>query len=134
MKFYTRRRVSPVITIVSLVDILTMVLMFFVYTTTFKTAQEQVKIVLPTVGSSGAATSESAPVILAVTKAGEVFLDNKPIELDALGDAVKNLATDNRALQMKADTDANFGRVMEVLDKLKLAGVANVSTLTQQKK
>ena len=36
MKFHTRRRVSPVITIVSLVDILTMVLMFFVYTTTFK--------------------------------------------------------------------------------------------------
>ncbi len=134
MKFYTRRRVSPVITIVSLVDILTMVLMFFVYTTTFKTAQEQVKIVLPTVGSSGTATAETAPVILAVTKAGEVFLDNKPIELDALGDAVKKLATDNRALQMKADTDANFGRVMEVLDKLKMAGVANVSTLTQQKK
>ena len=134
MKFYTRRRVSPVITIVSLVDILTMVLMFFVYTTTFKTAQEQVKIVLPTVGSSGTATAETAPVILAVTKAGEVFLDNKPIELDALGDAVKKLATDNRALQMKADTDANFGRVMEVLDKLKTAGVANVSTLTQQKK
>ncbi len=134
MKFYTRRRVSPVITIVSLVDILTMVLMFFVYTTTFKTAQEQVKIVLPTVGSSGAATSETAPVILAVTKAGEVFLDNKPIELGALGDAVKKLATDNRALQMKADTDANFGRVMEVLDQLKSAGVANVSTLTQQKK
>ena len=134
MKFYTRRRVSPVITIVSLVDILTMVLMFFVYTTTFKTAQEQVKIVLPTVGSSGTATAETAPVILAVTKEGGVFLDNQPIELDALGDAVRKLATDNRALQMKADTDANFGRVMEVLDKLKLAGVANVSTLTQQKK
>ena len=134
MKFYTRRRVSPVITIVSLVDILTMVLMFFVYTTTFKTAQEQVKIVLPEVKSSGESTSDVAPAILAVDPEGGVFLDNKPIALDALGDAVKQLETEKRPLQMKADTKANFGRVMEVLDTLKLAGVSNVSTLTQQKK
>lgn len=133
MKFYTRRRVSPVITIVSLVDILTMVLMFFVYTTTFKTQQEQVKIVLPTVGSSGTATTETSPVILAVTKAGEVFLDAKPIDTKDLGDAVKKLATGNRPLQMKADTEANFGKVMEVLDALKGAGVANISTMTQPK-
>lgn len=134
MKFYTRRRVSPVITIVSLVDILTMVLMFFVYTTTFKTQQEQVKIVLPTVGSSGEATAETSPVILAVDAKGDVFLDNKPIAVGDLGDAVKKLATDKRVLQMKADTEANFGKVMAVLDALKLAGVSNVSTLTQQKK
>lgn len=134
MKFYTRRRVSPVITIVSLVDILTMVLMFFVYTTTFKTAQEQVKIVLPEVKSGGEGTSETAPAILAVDPDGAVFLDNKPITLDALGEAVKKLASDKRPLQMKADTKANFGRVMEVLDTLKIAGVSNVSTLTQQKK
>ena len=134
MKFYTRRRVSPVITIVSLVDILPMVLMFFVYTTTFKTAQEQVKIVLPEVKSSGEATTDVAPAILAVDPDGGVFLDNKPIALDALGDAVKQLETDKRPLQMKADTKANFGRVMEVLDTLKVAGVSNVSTLTQQKK
>ncbi len=134
MKFYTRRRVSPVITIVSLVDILTMVLMFFVYTTTFKTAQEQVKIVLPDTKHGGEGTSDVAPVVLAVDPAGGVFLDNKPIELDALGEAVKKLAADKRPLQMKADTKANFGRVMEVLDTLKGAGVSNVSTLTQQKK
>ena len=134
MKFYTRRRVSPVITIVSLVDILTMVLMFFVYTTTFKTAQEQVKIVLPDTSHGGQATSDVAPVVLAVDPQGGVFLDNKPIELDALGDAIKKLAADNRPLQMKADTKANFGRVMEVLDTLNGAGVKNVSTLTQQKK
>ena len=134
MKFYTRRRVSPVITIVSLVDILTMVLMFFVYTTTFKTAQEQVKIVLPEVKSGEKGTADVTPVILKVDPAGGVFLDEKPVALDALGEAVKKVAADKRPLQMEADTKANFGRVMEVLDTLKLAGVSNVSTLTQQKK
>ena len=63
-----------------------------------------------------------------------MFLDDKPITLDALGEAVKKVQADNRPLEMKADTKANFGQVMAVLDVLKLAGVANVPTLTQEKK
>jgi biopolymer transport protein ExbD len=109
MKFYTRRRASPVITIVSLIDILTMVLIFFVFTTTFKTQQPQVEIVLPKAVSGVAATSETKPVILAITPKGEVFLDDKPIELDALGDAVKKIQASNGQLAMKADEAAPFG-------------------------
>ncbi len=134
MKFHTRRRVSPVITIVSLVDILTMVLMFFVYTTTFKTQQSQVVIDLPKVESHNNETAPATPAVLAINPNGDVFLDDKPLTLDALGDAVKKVQSDNRPLEMKADTKANFGQVMAVLDVLKVAGVANVPTLTQEKK
>ena len=134
MKFHTRRRVSPVITIVSLVDILTMVLMFFVYTTTFKTQQSQVVIDLPQVKSDGEKAAPTSPAILAINPGGDVFLDDKPVTLDALGEAVKKVQADNRPLEMKADTKANFGQVMAVLDVLKLSGVANVPTLTQEKK
>lgn len=134
MKFYQRRRVSPVITIVSLVDILTMVLMFFVYTTTFKTSQTQVQIVLPEVKSVGDKIAETVPAVLAIDPQGGVFLDDKPITLEALGDAAKKLQADNRTLQLKADTKANFGRVMEVMDALKIAGVPDISALMQEKK
>ena len=134
MKFHTRRRVSPVITIVSLVDILTMVLMFFVYTTTFKTNQSQVIIEVPKVSNGGEKPAEASPLVLAINPAGDVFLDDKPISLEALGDTVKKMQGDNRPLEMKADTAANFGKVMAVLDVLKGAGVENVSTLTQEKK
>ncbi len=134
MKFYTRRRASPVITIVSLIDILTMVLIFFVFTTTFKTQQPQVVIDLPEVKSGVAATSETQPVILAINPKGEVFLDDKPIELDALGEAVKKIQTENRQLAMKADEAAPFGKIMSVLDALKIAGVPNLPAFTKEKK
>lgn len=134
MKFHKRRRVSPVITIVSLVDILTMVLMFFVYATTFKKTESQVVIDLPKVQVHGDAEAKAAPAILAINPAGDVFLDDKPMKLDELGDAVKKVQADQRPLEMKADTKANFGQVMAVLDVLKLAGVANVPTLTQEQK
>jgi biopolymer transport protein ExbD len=134
MKFYTRRRASPVITIVSLIDILTMVLIFFVFTTTFKTQQPQVVIDLPEVKSGVAATSDTTPVILAINPKGEVFLDDKPIDLDALGDAVKKIQTENRQLAMKADEAAPFGKIMSVLDALKIAGVPNLPAFTKEKK
>jgi biopolymer transport protein ExbD len=134
MKFYTRRRASPVITIVSLIDILTMVLIFFVFTTTFKTQQPQVVIDLPSVKSGVAATSDAKPVILAINPKGEVFLDDKPVDVDALGDEVKKIQAANGQLAMKADEAAPFGKIMNVLDALKIAGVQNVPALTKEKK
>ena len=132
MTFYRRRRISPVITIVSLVDILTMVLMFFVYTTTFKTATPQVEIKLPTVTSPGQAASETKPAFLAINKAGDVFLDDKPINVDDLGSEVKKLRDQGRNLAMRADEEAPFGKIMRVLDALKTAGVQNIPALTRQ--
>ena len=131
MKFYTRRRVSPVITIVSLVDILTMVLMFFVYTTTFKTQQRQVDIVLPKVKSASDKQVAATPTILNITKAGELILGDKTIQLDELGPAVKKLEESNGTLALKADTEAPFGKIMNVLDELKIAGVENLPAFTQ---
>ena len=132
MTFYRRRRVSPVITIVSLVDILTMVLMFFVYPTTFKTAVPQVKIELPTVTSPGQASSDTKPAFLAINKAGDVFLDDKPSTGDDLGGAVKPRRDQGRNLAMRADEEAPFGKIMRVLDALKTAGVQNIPALTRQ--
>ena len=131
MKFYTRRRVSPVITIVSLVDILTMVLMFFVYATTFKTQQAQVEIVLPKVVNQNVKAVEKVPAILTISEKGDLFLDAKPITMDALGSAVKDLEGQSRSLALKADEKAPFGIIMQVLDSLKTAGVENLPAFTR---
>ncbi len=132
MKFYRRRRVSPVITIVSLVDILTMVLMFFVYTTTFKTATPTVQIKLPDVKSPNQTTSETKPAFLAINKEGEVFLDDKPMSVDDLVSAMKKLQGEGRNVAMRADKEAPFGKILTVLGALKEAGLKDIPALTQQ--
>ena len=131
MKFYSRRRVSPVITIVSLVDILTMVLMFFVYTTTFKTNQPQVVIELPKVVNGGETVAQANTTILSVSKEGTVYLDAKETSLADLGSAVKALQEKGQQFSMKADEKAPFGTIMTVLDTLKGAGVPNLPAFTR---
>ena len=59
MKFAVRKRRAPSIIIVSLVDILTILLIFFVVSTTFKKDQPEVQINLPESKTSSSNPAES---------------------------------------------------------------------------
>jgi biopolymer transport protein ExbD len=58
MKFAVRKRRAPSIIIVSLVDILTILLIFFVVSTTFKKDQPEVQINLPESKTSSSKPAE----------------------------------------------------------------------------
>jgi biopolymer transport protein ExbD len=91
MAFYKRKRSSPIIPIVSLVDILTVLLIFFIVTTTFKSQTPQVRIELP--DSKTAVTAPSAkarPTILTISPDGQCFVNAQPIALEKLGEAIKD--------------------------------------------
>jgi biopolymer transport protein ExbD len=131
MKFHRPRRTPPLITIVPLIDILTILLIFFIATTVFKSQQAQVVIELPSVKTAVAKANEAAPAILAINKEGEVFLEGEPLALSEVGAAYKKLEEAHRALALKADEKASYGRVLEVLDALRLAGAQNLPAFTK---
>jgi biopolymer transport protein ExbD len=135
MKFAHRKRRAPSIIIVSLVDILTILLIFFVVATTFKRDQPEVQINLPDSKTAAKTPSETEHVIVSVTKDDEVLLDGKAIEVNELQAAVHDLASSRRAsLALQADKKASFGVIIQVMDALKLAGVKNLPAFTQGEK
>ena len=122
------------INIVSLIDILAILLIFFIVTTTFRTRQTQIKIDLPesTTAEQIAASSE-VPVLLQVKSEEEILLGDKPVALDALATELRALrtATPELPIAMQADKAAPFGVIVRVLDALKLAGVKNIPAFTE---
>lgn len=134
MRFYARKKRTPAITIVSLIDILAILLIFFIVTTTFKRRQPQVLIELPESKTAEKAPSETEPLILAISADEKIFLDEKPVEIAELAAALRRYQTDapKRQLAMQADKGAPFGRVIEVLDAMKEAGIRNLPTLTKE--
>jgi biopolymer transport protein ExbD len=135
MKFSVRKKRAPSIIIVSLVDILVILLIFFVVSTTFKTDQPEVQINLPESKTAQAAPSELEHAVLSVSEDDEVKLDGKPVEIDALEQAVRDLPpTRKSSLAMQADKKASFGTIIKVMDALKLAGVKNIPTATKPEK
>jgi biopolymer transport protein ExbD len=134
MKFAVRKRRAPTIIIVSLVDILTILLIFFVVSTTFKRDQPQVDINLPESKTSTSKPAELEHAILSVDASDAVKLDGKAIAIDQLQQAIDDLPAERKStLVLKADEKASFGIIVKVMDALKLAGVKNLPAFTQSK-
>jgi biopolymer transport protein ExbD len=132
MKFAVRKRRAPSIIIVSLVDILTILLIFFVVSTTFKKDQPEVQINLPESKTSTTKPAELEHAIVSVDANDGLQLDGKTIAVEELQEAVTNLSpTRKSSLVLKADQKASFGIIIKVMDALKLAGVKNLPAFTQ---
>ena len=135
MKIAVRKRRAPSIIIVSLVDILTILLIFFVVSTTFKRDQPEVQINLPDSKTSTKSSSEQEHAVVSVNENDEVRLDGQIVGTDELEAAVRNLpATRRAALALQADKKASFGTIIKVMDALKLAGVKNLPAFTREGK
>ncbi|MDZ4404150.1 biopolymer transporter ExbD [Prosthecobacter sp.] len=120
-----RRRPVPMIPIVSLIDIMVILLIFFIATTTFKKEKTQVKITLPESKSLGGATqAPESRIAISITKEQKIFLDGKPVGLDKLAIAITSLkdAKPGMKLELQADTTAALGVLVKVWDALREAG------------
>ncbi len=132
MKIAVRKRRAPSIIIVSLVDILTILLIFFVVSTTFKKDQPEVQINLPESQTASKAPAELDHAIVSVDANDEVRLDGRPIAIEELQVAVQELAAAHKSsLALQADKKSSFGTIIKVMDALKLAGVKNLPAFTQ---
>ena len=134
MQFYTRKRRSPFINIVSLIDILAILLIFFIVTTNFRKPQPQLQINLPDSKSAEAsASSQKEPAVLRVKSEKEITLDEKPVTIENLTTALQKIreTQPSRGIAMQADREAPFGTVVKILDSLKAAGLRDVPTFTQ---
>ncbi len=135
MKIAVRKRRAPSIIIVSLVDILTILLIFFVVSTTFKKDQPEVQINLPESQTATKAPAEIEQAIVSVDANDEISLDGRPLPVEELEPAVRELlATKKSGLALQADKKASFGTIIRVMDALKLAGVKNLPAFTHGEK
>ena len=135
MRFYTRKRRVPTVIIVSLIDILAMLLIFVIVTTTFKRDQPAVVINLPDSKTATVASAQTDPAILSIASDQKLYLEGKPVQLSNLKQALLDMlaASPNRSLALNADKAAPFGIVVSVLDVLKEANVKNVPAFTDVK-
>ena len=125
MNFYRRKRRTPTVIIVSLIDIFAILLIFVIVTTTFKRVQPSVVIKLPEVATAGAAAQNGEPVLLTVAPAPDetISLDSVPVPLDKLEAALRRVAKEGRRVALNADKHASYGVVLRVLETLKRAGI-----------
>ena len=124
MKILAAKRTRPVIPIIALIDILAILLIFFIVSTTFREKQSLLNINLPTAGSLAAESSSESRLVLAATAEGELFLQDQPVTIDDLPVklAELKLAQPAAKLALEADTKTDLGLLLSIWDALTTAG------------
>jgi biopolymer transport protein ExbD len=128
MQFIIRkRRATPTVIIVSLIDVLIVVLIFLMVTTTFK-QQPVLKLALPESNQPKSGATANA-IIVTIPKSGPLYFKTDPVTFDKLEQRLKEAAAanPNMTLAIRADTDAPWGQVVKVRDAAKAANIKNVS-------
>jgi len=130
MRFRERPRHRVLINITSLIDVLFLLLIFFMVSSTFL-EQPGMKLDLPTAKSFE--VQEQRELVVHISREGELFLGEKPVGLDSLRVQLqREMAGDReRSLVLRADKEAAHGRVVEVMDVAKQAGVRKIVIATR---
>jgi biopolymer transport protein ExbD len=130
MKFTIRkRRQTPTVIIVSLIDVLIVVLIFLMVSTTFK-KQPSLKLALAESNQAkSGATTDGEAVVVTIPKSGPVYFKSDPVTWDTLENRLKAAVKGNPhvRLAIHADTDAPWGHIVKVRDAAKAANVETVS-------
>jgi len=129
MQFRTKPPRRATINITSLIDVIFMLLMFFVVTSSFL-EKSGIKLELPTAKSSETVRMEK--YILYVSAEGGYSLNSEVISADELekkiAAALPSMA--DGALTLYADKQAQHGSVVKAMDAARLAGVKKLVVAT----
>jgi biopolymer transport protein ExbD len=131
-----RKRRAPTVIIVSLIDVLLVVLIFLMATTSFKKdLPPELRLALPESKQAKAGASDSKPMVITVaTNAPYFFLDDKPVTFERVQTELVQAAKKDPQVKVaiKADKRSPFGEVIKVIDAAKSANVGSISAITEK--
>lgn len=132
MEFEGRARIHSHLDIAPLIDIVFLLLVFFMLTSTFL-VPEAIELELPE--SSSANVTEITPITVALNQAGELTLNGEAIALEQLKAAIEPLLEQDSdaPVTLKSDAHSEVQQLLGVMDEIRSAGGSNIALATTQK-
>lgn len=125
MQFRQKRFIKPVINIAPIVDVLFLLLIFFMVSSTF-IEQPNIKLELPSTKHSEVSHIERT--VLTISSDGNLFLQDRHVEKKDLEKELRRviLDTGDETLVLRADKWVPYGVVVDIMDDAKGAGFKRV--------
>jgi biopolymer transport protein ExbD len=129
MRFTTRkRRQAPAVIIISLIDILIVLLIFLMVTSTFKQFPA-VKLTLPEAGAvkEGSTATNQTLVVTISKSAPHFYLNTRPVTLTKLQEELIAAAArnTNAVVAVRGDKEAQWEQVIQVIQAANAAKIRN---------
>lgn len=114
------------ITLTSLIDVIFLLLIFFMVTTTLIEPSRRLDIQLPE-AKAATAEAKSIPVTIEVGEKGEISLNGERVDLATLESRLKAMGKEvKRSAIVRADRRLDYGRVVRVLGICRASGLQDI--------
>ncbi len=117
------------IDIVPLIDLLFLLLIFFMVSTSF-TFQSNINVKLPKAVTSDMIKEEN--LVITITSENVVYLNNTVTTLKELENTLTKLKSKNHQLLIKTDRRTSVGRIVDVWDLCRKIGLDHINIATNQ--
>ncbi len=126
----SRLRASPSIDLTPMVDVVFLLVIFFMVSTTFITMETGLPVDLPS--AQTAVVEPSSLPTVTITKDDAIFVGSTPVTEAQLVDTVRRVMADSgyTTVVLRADTTVEHGLVVRVMDLIKQAGAKRLAIAT----
>ena len=119
----------PVLNLTAMVDVLFLLIIFFMVGTKFIESEHQIDLKLPQVKPGAALSAAPEKKVINVFADGTITLDRKTVTLGELADCLTSARAGYKALGVlvRGDGSSSFQQIANVLAACKQAGVADLA-------
>lgn len=134
MKLCLEKKRKARIEMLPLIDIVFLLLVFFIYAMLSMAVHHGLPIDLPI--SSSAEIDKKLVLSITVKADGSVYLDKNLVDLSDLTQRLKTKAEGHKepGVLLFADRDLSYQKLFQVLDKIKMAGLEKISLQAEKMK
>ena len=131
MRYRERKDTIQDINISPLIDMVFILLIFFMVSTTFV---KDMKLDLNRPSAQSQTTASTKSIRLYIDNQGNVYLDGEPVQVWVIQSRVRDLiaTSTNKSVLVVTDEGVPSGRLVEVVDQARLAGSDDVGVATEQ--
>ncbi len=118
------------INVTPFVDVMLVLLVIFMVTAPI--LQQGVQVNLPE-AKAGAVVGEEEPLVVSITKKGQIYLNDNRIKLSEIKKKLQAIARiqQGKEVFLRADQNVHYGVVMKAIAAIKEAGIVKLGMITQ---
>ncbi|PIK16304.1 biopolymer transporter ExbD [Halobacteriovorax sp. JY17] len=129
MKKRSREAAAPDIT--PMIDVVFLLLIFFMVSTVFKKDEMALLLNLPKTEKGESAQREQKTIYIELSKT-EIAYNGTKTTLESLEDTLKGVTKKTMPIDLRIDKDVKYDRVVLLIGKLKKYELTNVSLITDE--
>jgi biopolymer transport protein ExbD len=134
MKFSSRQPEPAGMQLAPMIDIVFLLLIFFIVTWQFTRSETELNVSVPTAEEGSDLNRPKGEIIINVLPDGTIRVEGLTVNLPQLHEKLSAIAKqyENQPVRIRGDGQVAYQRIVEVIDTCQKAGIWNISFATQR--